>query len=86
VVDVPARHLDEHGEIKADPVIDGSPVRFSGEIETEIAQLPRRLERWCPVCRDSGSVFGWEWTRWNRSKSAQTRTKAVAKKKNKKAT
>jgi hypothetical protein len=25
VVDVPARHLDEHGEIKADPVIDGRP-------------------------------------------------------------
>jgi hypothetical protein len=43
-------------------------VTCPGEIETEIAQLPRRIEWWCPMCSDSVSVFGWEWARWNRSK------------------
>ena len=46
----------------------GKPVTCPGEIETEIAQLPRRIEWWCSVCGNSGSIFGWEWTRWNRSK------------------
>jgi hypothetical protein len=48
-----------------------------GEIKTEIAQLPRRIEWWCPVYSDSGSIFGWEWTRRNRSKTAKTGKKTV---------
>jgi len=59
----------------------GTPVTCPGEIETEIAQLPRRIEWWCPVCWDSGSVFGWEWTRWNRSKTVKKKT--ITKKKRK---
>jgi hypothetical protein len=55
----------------------GKPVTCPGEIETEIAQLPRRIEWWCPVYSDSGSIFGWEWTRWNRSKTAKTRKNTV---------
>lgn len=44
----------------------GKPLTCSGVIETEIAQWPRRIEWWCTVCGNSGSIFGWEWTRWNR--------------------
>ena len=44
----------------------GRKVTCSGAIDTSIEQWPRRIEWWCPACGDSGSIFGWEWTRWNR--------------------
>jgi hypothetical protein len=45
-------------------------------IETRMAQAPRRLEWWCPKCGASGTIRGFEGTRWDRSKPA-ARPKAV---------
>ena len=44
----------------------GRKVNCPGVLATSIEQWPRRIEWWCPACGDSGSIFGWEWTRWNR--------------------
>jgi hypothetical protein len=57
--------------------------RCPGAIETAIEPWPRRIEWWCPVCGDSGSVFGWEWTRWNRMDLWGRGRKVVKKRKRK---
>ena len=60
--------------------------RCGAPVETLMAQAPRRLEWWCPKCGISGTIRGFEGTRWDRSKPAARRSTAVEKKKRKKAT
>jgi hypothetical protein len=63
----------------------GKHVTCSGAVEAAIEPWPRRIEWWCPVCGDSGSIFGWEWTRWNRMDLWGRGKKVVKKRKRKKA-